>query len=79
MNVRVTKVEKINGHPWIRAIAEIEMEGVQLRGLKLEQHPEGWRLTPPGRKINGGWQTVFSIQDRRLQQTVLEMVRLRHG
>ena len=75
----VTKMEKITGHPWVRAVAEIELQGVRLRGVKLEQHPNGWRVTPPGRRIQGIWQSLFSIQDRNLERALLESLRLRHG
>jgi len=75
----VTRMEKIHGHPWVRAVAEVELKGLRLRGLKLEEHAEGWRLTPPGRRVQGVWQTLFSIQDRRLEKALLESLRLRHG
>ncbi len=76
---QVMRMEKIHGHPWVRAVAEVEWHGLRLRGLRLEQHPEGWRLTPPGRRIQGAWQSLFSIQDRRLESALLESLRLRHG
>ena len=76
---QVTRMEKIQGHPWVRAVAEIEWQGLRLRGLKLEEHPGGWRVSPPGRRIQGSWQSLFSITDRRLEQSLLESLRLRHG
>jgi hypothetical protein len=78
MSVELVKLEKVPDHPWIRAVAEFRVYGLRLRGLKLEQHPEGWRLTPPGRRLRGGWQSVFSIDDRRLQQAMMEAM-LHHG
>lgn len=77
--VQVKRVQKIHGHPWVRALVEVDWHGLRLRGLKLEQHAEGWRLSPPGRRVDGHWQSLFSIQDRRLEQALLESVRLRHG
>ncbi len=77
--VSVRKMEKISGHPWVRAVAEVDWHGVRLRGIRLEQHAEGWRIAPPGRRIQGQWQNLFSIQDRRLEKELLESLRLRHG
>lgn len=77
--VCVRKMEKISGHPWVRAVAEVDWHGVRLRGVRLEQHAEGWRISPPGRRVQGVWQSLFSIQDRRLEQQLLESLRLRHG
>ncbi|MFN8609606.1 MAG: hypothetical protein U0931_18850 [Vulcanimicrobiota bacterium] len=75
----VTSMHKIVGHPWVRAVAEVDWQGIRLRGIRLEQHREGWRLAPPGRRVQGIWQDLFSIQDRRLEQQLLESLRLRHG
>ncbi|MBX3167664.1 MAG: hypothetical protein KF760_09635 [Candidatus Eremiobacteraeota bacterium] len=77
--VLVRKMEKISGHPWVRAVAEVDWYGIRLRGIRLEQHADGWRISPPGRRIQGMWQSLFSIQDRRLEQQLLESLRLRHG
>lgn len=76
--VKITRIERIQGHPWVRAVAEVDWHGVRLRGLKLEEHPQGWRLTPPGRKIQGQWQTLFTIQDPELERKLLEQLR-HHG
>lgn len=77
--LKLTRVEKIHGHPWIRAVAEIEVHGIRLRGIKLEEHREGWRVTPPGRRVQGCWQSLFSFADRQLETALLETLRLRHG
>lgn len=78
-SMKICRVEKIHGHPWIRAVAVVEWHGLQISGLKLEQHPEGWRLTAPGRRLNGEWQTLVRFTDRSVEQMLLEAVRLRHG
>lgn len=77
--VQVRRVQKIHGHPWVRALVEVDWHGLRLRGLKLEEHAEGWRLCPPGRRIGGQWQSLFSIEDRQLERALLESLRLRHG
>ena len=78
LHVQLIKVEKVQDHPWIRAVGEFRVHGLRLRGLKLEEHPEGFRLTPPGRRIRGSWQSVFSVDDRGLQRQMLEAM-LSHG
>lgn len=77
--IQITRMEAVHGHPWVRAVAEVEFQGLRLRGLKLEEHPEGWKVTPPGRRIQGRWQFLFSIQDPKLEKALLASLRLRHG
>ena len=77
--LKVHRIEKIHGHPWVRAVVEVEWSGLILKGLKLEEHPQGWRLSPPGRKVAGGWQQIFRFLDARLEQQWLEELRGRLG
>lgn len=56
-------------------MAEVECNGFLLRGLKIEEHPQGWRLNPPGRKVAGAWQQVFQLCDRQLEARLLELLR----
>lgn len=75
--MKITRLEKVHGHPWIRAVAEVEFQGLQLRGLRLEEHAYGWKLTPPGRRIQGHWQDLFRITDRKVELALLNSLRQR--
>ena len=60
----MTKISVINfslvdNHPYVKAVANLSMEGLYLRGLRLEERERG-ELTVgyPGRKVQGQWQVV---------------------
>ena len=60
-------------HRSIRAIAEIELNGILLRGLKLEQSKDGFFLSMAGRKVNKCWQQVYDLSSE-LQKAILKVM-----
>lgn len=64
----------LRGHTYVRALAEVSVGGLRLRGLKLEERRGEFRLGMPGRKVRGAWQTVLEIEDRKLAGQVRDLL-----
>lgn len=78
MGIRVASISPITNHTMVKAVVELDVDGLRLRGLKLEQTASEWRLSPPGRKVSGRWQVLFDFTDGPTYQRVLREV-LHHG
>ena len=78
MGIRVASISPIANHSLVKAVVELDVDGLRLRGLKLEQTASEWRLSPPGRKISGRWQVLFDFTDGPTYQRLLREV-LSHG
>ena len=79
MKLEITNLTPIEGHPTVRALAEARCQGLLLRGLKLEERAGiGFQLIPPGRKIQGNWQTVFQFSDASLESQLRALVLQRY-
>lgn len=75
MSQYLRKLTHVNGHPTLRALAEIEWHGILIRGMKLEHFPKGgWKVLPPGRLCQGQWQTILVIDDPAVQKCLVDMV-----
>lgn len=73
--LRVTKMTGRSPSDPLRAVVEASINGVTLRGLKLELHqPHHWRLVPPGRKIQQHWQIVYDFSTRSVYDCLLRKV-----
>ena len=78
MGIRVASISPISNHSLVKAVVELDVDGLRLRGLKLEQTASEWRLSPPGRKVSGRWQVLFDFTDGPTYQRLLREV-LHHG
>lgn len=77
----MTKISVINfslvdNHPYVKAVANLSMEGLYLRGLRLEERERG-ELTVgyPGRKVQGQWQVVYEPRNRATESLILDQLK----
>ncbi len=70
--ISVTQFRLVKNHPYLRALADLNFSGLQLRGLRLEQDSKGQlTLGFPGRKIQGHWQVLYEPEDQKIHATLL--------
>ena len=74
--ISVTNFHLVENHPYVKAVAHMKMEGLYLRGLRLEQREQG-ELTVgyPGRKVRGQWQGVYEPGNRATESLILEQLK----
>ncbi len=61
----------VERHSYLRAVADLSLKGLTLRGLKLEETSTGELVVKfPGRKIQGQWQTVFETNDDNVERLI---------
>jgi DNA-binding cell septation regulator SpoVG len=77
--ISITNFQVVQGHPYVRAVAHLRMEGLHLRGLRLEESERG-ELTVgfPGRKIQGTWQVVYEPRNRATESQILDALKARY-
>lgn len=77
--ISITNFQVVQNHPYVKAVAHLNMGGLHLRGLRLEERERG-RLTVgfPGRKIQGAWQVVYEPGNRATESLILETLRHRY-
>lgn len=77
--ISIIDFKTLPNHPYVKAIAHLEMEGLSLRGLRLEEIKRG-ELTVgfPGRKIRGTWQVVYEPRNRTTEHLILNALRKRY-
>lgn len=73
MQAKVIKLKVITDIPGLRAIAEVEIFGLTLRGLKLIEHNGSFTLQPAARRLKSAWQNVYDIKGS-LKDTILKAV-----
>ncbi len=62
-------------HPSVLACADIAYAGLTLRGLKLVRNRQGeFLLGTPGRKIDGRWQVLIQIEDRTMEEQLVDLL-----
>lgn len=61
--MKLVNFRKVIGHPFCRALADIQIGGFLLRGFKLEG--DELSLGCPGRKVAGAWQLVSEPLNQR--------------
>jgi DNA-binding cell septation regulator SpoVG len=77
--ISIISFQVVRDHPYVKAIAHLDMEGLKLRGLRLEEGEKG-ELTVgfPGRKIQGTWQIVYEPRTRATESLILDTLRTRY-
>lgn len=72
----ITDFQVVEDHPYLKAVAHLKMDGLQLRGLRLEEKEYG-ELTVgfPGRKIQGHWQVVYEPRNRAIEALILDTLK----
>ena len=74
MSIRVRAVRPVTDHNQIKALVELEVGGLRLRGIKLEMSADQWKLTAPGRRVQGHWQMLFDFVDPDIYRDLLSQV-----
>lgn len=73
--INLRKIARRNFADPVRAVVEAEVDGLTLRGLKLEWHgPNHWRLVPPGRRVQHQWQIIYDFSTRSVYDCLLKKV-----
>lgn len=71
--ISVLNFRPVKNHPYMLALADLEINKITLRGLRLEHRGGGqYALGFPGRKIQGQWQVLYQTDDRAIQSQLLE-------
>lgn len=74
-HISVTQLRMVRNHPYLRALVDLNLSGVTLRGLRLEQDRNGeLNLGYPGRKIQGEWQIVYQAANPATEKELLKKV-----
>ncbi len=72
-NITVLNFRPVENHPYMRALADIEVNKITLRSLRLEDLGQGrYTLGFPGRKVQGHWQVLYQTEDRQIRTLLLE-------
>ena len=75
-DIAITKFKRIKKHPYLRGLAEVKVNGILLRGLRLEaKSSDELTLGFPGRKVQGSWQVVYETGDPQTQSTILRLLK----
>lgn len=74
MQLTVEKFQRLKGHPFVRATAEVCYGGVCLRGLRLEERGGDFSLGFPGRKVRQAWQVLFELRDPELADGLRDLL-----
>lgn len=74
MDFKVKSLERIRNYSTVRAVAEVEFDGLLIRGLKLEERNGEYQLSAAGRKINGSWQLVYELRNPELAARLRDRV-----
>ena len=78
--ISVINFSRVDDHPYVRAVANLTMEGLYLRGLRLEERASG-ELTVgyPGRKVQGQWQIVYEPRNRATESLILDHLKTHYN
>lgn len=73
IKISIKRFKQVQEHPYLRAVAEVEIGGLLLRGLRLEAKScAELTLGFPGRKVQGHWQVVYQAENSQLEQRILQ-------
>lgn len=71
-DLSIVNFRLVNNHPYLRALADLQVAGLMIRGIKLEQNHKGqFCLGYPGRKVQGSWQIVCQVENERTKLRLL--------
>lgn len=71
-HISITQFRLVKNHPYLKALVDVKIAGLHLRGLRLEEKQRGeLDLGFPGRKIQGQWQVVYEAEDRTTRSELL--------
>ena len=71
--ISISHFKTVKNHPYLRALADVQVNKLTLRGLRLEDSGKGTlTLGFPGRKIQGHWQVVYETEDTRTHSQLLQ-------
>ena len=70
----------IRNHPYMRAVASVNIGGLWINGLRLEQSGrDQLTLGFPGRKIRGSWQVMYQPECPKLESLLLTAMTARYN
>jgi DNA-binding cell septation regulator SpoVG len=67
----ISNFRMVKDHPYLRALADINLSGFVVRGIKLEEGAGQLHLGFPGRKVQGAWQLVCESESEVARQRLL--------
>lgn len=71
----IDRVNRVENHPYLKALADVNVGGFVLRGIKLEQARDGKMVVAfPGRKIQGSWQIICEARDEAVKERLLTLI-----
>ncbi len=71
-DLSIVNFRLVKNHPYLRALADLQVAGFVIRGIKLEQNQKGQLcLGFPGRKVQGSWQIVCQAENERMRLRLL--------
>lgn len=74
-HINLIRLNRIDNHPYLRALADVTVGGFVIRGIKLEQARDGQLVVAfPGRKIQGRWQVICEAQDEAVKAHLLDLM-----
>ena len=74
-NLSITEFRIVKNHPYLKALVNLKVQGIHLRGLRLEENAGGeLSLGFPGRKVQGHWQVVYEADDRHTESQLLQLL-----
>ena len=74
-NIRLVNFRSVSNHPYLVALADLEVSQVLIKGLKLERDRSGnHHIAFPGRRIKGQWQVVCEVQNEMLRGQLRDLM-----
>lgn len=74
-NISITEFRMVRNHPYLKALVNLKVNGIHLRGLRLEEKARGeLTLGFPGRKVQGHWQVVYEADDQKTESQLLQLL-----
>lgn len=71
-SLAIRNFRRVEGHPYLRGLADISVDGILIRGIKLEDTGRGrLEVSFPGRKIQGAWQILCQAESESVHQRLL--------
>lgn len=75
MTPMISNFRLVKDHPYLRALADLSVAGIVVRGIKLEEGLHGTLyLGFPGRKLQGQWQLICDTESDASRQYLLSLM-----